>query len=135
MRDGACFEDRFQAIRLTFLSTNRDCPFLEFVGVTVVEQAQIDRETRIARVDAGLLRYTYRCMLRSHSDRSNRISGIRKICTTSLATPTCQVSRECVELHGVANFFCSFRLPTPALAFLSRFFFFFFFSISLSILC
>lgn len=89
----------------------------------------IDRERLASRVDAGLLRYTYRCMFRSHFDRSNRISGIRKICTTSLATPTCQVSRECVELHGVANFSCSSRLPTrPHSRIFSFFFLLVFFS-------
>lgn len=106
----------FQAI----LSANRECPFLEFVGVTVVEQARsIDRLA--SRVDAGFLRYTYRCMFRSHSDRSNRISGIRKILHLtgyphmSGITRVCWVARFCEFLS------CSSRLPILALAFLSCF--------------
>lgn len=120
----ACFEDRSWRSD-AFL----DGPKLSFSRVRrgyCSRTSPIDRETHIARVDAEPPRL-YVPFVRCHPDRNRRISGITKRYALPLATPTCQVSRECVELHGVADFSCSSRLLALALASFPGSFFFLFF--------
>lgn len=92
---------------LTRFSTNRDCPFLEFAGVIVVEQ---DRQKDLRRLATRGIRVIY-TVVRSDAIPTGvaEFQESRRYATTGYPH-TCQVSRECVELHGVADLL----LPTTS---------------------
>ena len=112
----ACFKDRFRRSD-AFL----DEPRLSFSRVRrgyCSRTNPIDRKTRVAS-RRGSPRYIRRCTppMLSRQESQNFRNHEDML---PLATPTCQVSRECVELHGVADLL----LPTTSSRsrILSRFF-------------
>ena len=109
----ACFEDRFRRSD-AFL----DEPRLFFSRVRrgyCSRTNPIDRKTRVASRRESP-RYICR-IVRSRQESQNFRNHED---TLPLATPTCQVSRECVELHGVADLL--FPTTSSRSRILSRFF-------------
>jgi len=83
---------------LTCFSTNRDCPFLEFAGVTVVEQTR-SIERLASRVDAESPRYIHRLyapmLPRQESQNFRNHEDTLPLATPTGITRVCWVARCC----------------------------------------